>query len=84
MWKPPEERETIEAADEDEEIPLSMDIKTGMMEKLHVNIWPKIQPETVAAYKSTASASFISGFALLDSVVLLLCISNLILPWFTH
>ena len=72
MWKPPEERETIEAADEDEEIPLSMDIKTGMMEKLHVNIWPKIHPETVAAYKSTASASFICEFALLDSAVLLL------------
>jgi len=28
VWKPPEERETTEAADDDEEIPLSMDIKT--------------------------------------------------------
>merc|ERR1711970_1539028 len=27
-WKAPEERETVEAADDDEEIPLSMDLKT--------------------------------------------------------
>ena len=28
VWKPPEERETTETAEDDEEIPLSMDLKT--------------------------------------------------------